>query len=781
MLSRLVGYFGPALIDQSGGRELAKYDAFLENYFQQMHADQGGTSGQFSVLSKGHKKKANGKDLEKFYNAAFLGRIVEDIKRFSKLQDFPAGTLNPQQLAAKLDAEWLNNEDKYIEQFIVPMAEVSGIFSDLKATDPRDGSKEKTKIENARDAINGLRDSFVASWPVPTPDQAAIIANLDTIVAGLNGSLASPTLSSVPPVLNATDLADIQQEFNNFLVLGKDKTKPFFDRIKNMYSVAGIADDDDRVLYIKEILGNFGKIESPLPTGGELKNYLDGLKAVGKNKGVTDQILNAIDIDQNGLGPDGLEELYKDFWAAFESMRSDKDLPSKEKEKAFFDKYKGLFPEKTVDDETKNGQADILTYLRDPDIKRYFQSDWNWKNSYEKVISALEKGKINSVSEELKELLDVADSMGFATPFPFASFPGLTAPNIERFIAEKLDVKDNPDPLKIDKFKKEYSAVFKDIYDTKDVAEYLNGIDSTRGIVRNMNFAKSKIKWDEVPTKIEDYEGKWKKRKKKINEKLNETILKPFSRHKNHIYKSKSAESIVNALWKKGINPSKGLGAWLEKKDDIKKSVDSAHHGHFDKLVKFLETLKSDAKDLFENGLSDPNKMNAIAAEVINQAVDGKLKKDEAQAILESIAVMRYSLFTSDRREEFRKGLKDSNIIANLPFLQGHEGTKIFGKVVDRGLKLSLSMMFEAGVFGKNVINRIKSKKLKEGKKRVDAKTKELDKLQKTNPTKAEEGKKLQNELWAFWKNAMSYETYDFNVLQKHSEIQKAFYASNGL
>ncbi|MBQ8294305.1 MAG: hypothetical protein IJX89_02890 [Alphaproteobacteria bacterium] len=219
---------------------------------------------------------------------------------------------------------------------------------------------------------------------------------------------------------------------------------------------------------------------------------------------------------------------------------------------------------------------------------------------------------------------------------------------------------------------------------------------------------------NELIPKLSKQQNTLEKIKEKIDDFTDEHFKRLTDRAARHIYIDVNAQPIVNAIVKEKILPTDGISKILEKKEDIKKRVQSkqpsAKKG-CDFLFEALEYIKSsgDMDAALDGAFRNGRKAESIAFEVIKYAIS-KHKVAEAKTALEVLSVMRYDTFSSAHWTEFHKSQTPIFGDDKLSFNKDSESVSFITRALDKAFYLGVNGMFWLGVMGRNIIQHRRGK-----------------------------------------------------------------------
>lgn len=263
-----------------------------------------------------------------------------------------------------------------------------------------------------------------------------------------------------------------------------------------------------------------------------------------------------------------------------------------------------------------------------------------------------------------------------------------------------------------------YGEILKALYDPKaadrksgffkQIAEN-NGGEVTNPmatVIENVNYDKVVPKYTEQRNLREGINNWW-------DDWQDDHIKKFWDRALRHNYLESNTSGVVKAIAKCEINPQDGLEKILKKKADIKKVIDTKYSSSskgFDFLCECLEDIqKSGNMDkAFAGALKNGKKASAIAKEIIKRAI-AQGRVGDGKVALETLAVMRYDIFSSEHGKEVSKAIKGADFFKDASFMK-NDAVKFVLNAAQKSFNLGVSGVFWTGVAIRNFIQHQRGK-----------------------------------------------------------------------
>jgi hypothetical protein len=250
-----------------------------------------------------------------------------------------------------------------------------------------------------------------------------------------------------------------------------------------------------------------------------------------------------------------------------------------------------------------------------------------------------------------------------------------------------------------------YSNILKALYDPSKPdrqSAFFKDFKNAGGVevTTPMELVVDNFKYDNMTSKFDDEKTWWQAKDKVIGEWFDDHINKLWKRNLRHHYIEPVAKGVVDAICKSEIEPTSGLKAILEKQEAIKKKIPESGLKGFGFLVEILGKINDsgDMKSAFAGALKNGKQCEAIAAEIIRYGVSQN-RVGDAKIALETLAVMRYDTFSSDRWSEWKKNTPD--------LFKGVKGfdkgfLKGLGSVVNWTVDTGVNLLFWGAVIARN-------------------------------------------------------------------------------
>lgn len=674
---------------------MATYTDFLQDYFKMRHFNNGMSLNTQKQLKDWVDSKNAEKEEIKTWEKSIYARITED---FVNKSDSKKISEQKKLIAALSEFKELG----YLNGYIV------------KATNnPEEIEQMNNNLSELEKTINNLQQN-PAVEEILDKDGNILINSIKKEINTFDGS--------------ARKAERLNEQIKRLALLQSNISQNLMTNYQEAY---GKDSKDFRYQWLQKkikSINNFSKNKSDFLNKDFTKEYININKFI---YGLTDQSKS-----KDNMNPEELKDLYLDFWNVFDNLRkniTDPETPQNVVE--FFNKYgTTIFPKKSnMTSQNQDTLAKWLTTVAD-EVK-----DYHGTATYSKIIQQLKKNKYGKVSTEVSDFLEYYNSTHPEDP-KSAEFLKL------------IQNSNTPKDSNLQKFGTELPQILDTIYSKKDVAEAIRANGGDR-IVSPMKEIRDENDFSKLPEKMKFPKSKFQKGKDKIKEKVLDDFLYKFSkRHYRHIYQNENAKSIVGALIKNQITPDKGLSVWLENSDKISSKLKPEQKKDWEKLKWFIEKLKKDDPQLFSKGLSSPDKLNFIAANIIKYTVSGQLSEGNAKAMLETFGVMRYGMFDfSGRKEKFKELWSDkTELVKGLSLFKGNKGAEAVGKVADWMAKLCFAGVVNAVALGRNLTKHLVAEVKQSGQKEINKLNKELTKELESNNVSDEDKKllfKFQEEL----------------------------------
>ncbi len=473
---------------------------------------------------------------------------------------------------------------------------------------------------------------------------------------------------------------------------------------------------------------------------------------------------------------DDWQKLYESFQNVLYSINSERKGATRYHEdvEKFLDKFYGV--DKCVAPfEVSSDITSILTppkaiafatYLNT--IRAYLEANDIPSASTDKLIKKLNDGSFKTD----KKALDILRVVCARIIYDHATLPPTPITLTElNTLYEKSGQGRPATTVEITNFQANYTDLVKNIITKSEVFNAFSAKDDTRLIsysidqaLRQSNYTNPDSK-NFLPPLYKDRKRFFDRAKKKINDWGKDYFGRWRSRHERHIY-STNASYIVSGIIDNKIRPTDGLGKILENADKIKSKLAPKAKTEFDYFVKVLNKLSK--TKAFAEATKDGDQMRYLVQEIIKDAVHND-KVNEAKTVLETLAMVRYGATTSSIRDKLKETTKDFALFGdkNLSFNQTNPSIQIVTNAFDKVIKSAGILAFETVNFIKNKLIRQKGLKFKNGTKRIKE---SMGSIEYRNPAKRAQ----MEELFAFWDFVNRSISKDYNILKKHSNVQKA-------
>ena len=475
--------------------------------------------------------------------------------------------------------------------------------------------------------------------------------------------------------------------------------------------------------------------------------------------------------------PDDWQKLYENFQNVLYALNSERKGATRYHEdvEKFIDKFYG--PGKCLAPfEVSAEVTDILTSKVAPEFAIYLtkiratlEANDIPSSSTDKLIKKLNDGSFKTD----KKSLDILRAVCARIIYDYDSLPEpppIASEDINT-LYEKSGQGRPATTAELSEFQKNYTDLVKGIITKPEVFNEFSAKDDTRLISYSIDQALRQSSYTNpdsknfLPPLYKDRKRLLDRAKKKINDWEKDYFGRWRSRHERHIY-STNASYIVSEIINNNIRPIDGLGKILDSADKIKSKLAPKAKTDFDYFVKTLKKL-SETK-AFAEATKDGDQMRYIVQEIIKDAVHND-KVNEAKAVLETLAMVRYGATTSSVRDKLKDATKDFAIFSDksLSFNQKSEGVQFVTNVFDKTIKAAGILAFETANFVKNKLVRQKGVKFKNGTKRIKE---SMGSIEYADPEK----RKQMEELFAFWDFVNSSISKDYKIFRRHSKVQKS-------
>lgn len=425
------------------------------------------------------------------------------------------------------------------------------------------------------------------------------------------------------------------------------------------------------------------------------------------------------------LDPDW-DKLYKSMQLILRDMANDKSVTkdNKDAEQLLTNFYgTGLLIEKfsvssalTTIVGVPAGAA-FTTFLDDPTLRIWLEDEIS-QDDQDALLSALRDGSYVGKPNILRTLRHVCrviynDAASGAPTIPVPC--PFTIPQIYT-IYNNTTVPEPPTPANVTNFKNNHREIFKRLVEKPKALEAFASKDND-GIakaistgINNNNYKEGKFALAPLD---EQSLNLFQRAENKIDYIKNDMLGKVAMRHKRHpYYMDETAQPIMESLFvtqKPKFDITTGLDGFLKKIDAIKGDLGNSPKAvpHLEYMEKTLKAVKKSLPKEFSGALKDSQNMQGIVDAIIDRAgEDGKI--DEAQTLLECLAMMRYGYFTSATRDKIGK----ENLILlgdpGLSFNKNNQAIQMITKSFDKAAKAVVMLGTNAVVAGHNTWKRRK-------------------------------------------------------------------------
>ena len=330
--------------------------------------------------------------------------------------------------------------------------------------------------------------------------------------------------------------------------------------------------------------------------------------------------------------------------------------------------------------------------------------------------------------------------------------------NLTRLLRELDVTNESIDDRQFNQFRtdadKGYIGILKALYDPKAAdrqSAFFKNVAANNGseITNPMATVIEKVNYDKVTPKYKDERSFWEQKNKQWDDWKDDHIRKFWVRALRHNYLEPNAKGVVSAIYKCKLSPTDGLGKILDEKEKIKKVIDAKYASSakgFDFLCETLEDIRKsgDMDKALAGALKNGKKAAAIANEIIKRAA-AQNRWGDAKVALETLAVMRYDIFSSARGKDVTKAIMGANFFEGTSFMKD-PALKFIINAAQKGFNLGMAGVFWTGVVARNLVQHYRGKI-------PDA---QIEKLQKSMAKIEENSKKFSTaeEAYEAWEKA---------------------------
>lgn len=482
-----------------------------------------------------------------------------------------------------------------------------------------------------------------------------------------------------------------------------------------------------------------------------------------------------------------LKSLYKQFSIILRDMASDRELTDNDKIKKFIDEFYG--PGKAVktyeiEPFTGDEPTEIATYIKSnlSSLVRLCNGTLTEKD-LSNLAQTLEDKSYVKNTKSIKTLDIFLDKIAYNVQYDGNTIPTNNLPNcfsnagvfdfdfidrahqqINSPVINPGDPADPNNPGDLKDFRDGLPKLLGKLISNEKALEAFSNKDEdkniTRWINKGINATNYKTGDHALAPKYTDRKTFWKNAESKVKKFYVDTLGKLNEKHTRHKYQTIGARFIVKGLIDKGITPVSGTKKLLETLDAISGDMPNPVQSQ---LKWMKETLSSMSyTTAFKEALHDGAQMRTLVDNIIGVAVENGGKKEEAKVTLETLALMRYTMFTSSVRDKIKNSSSFSFFSDKDLSWNKNEGIQFVTNAIDKTIDFTFRVGFEVANLAKNAIN-ASGLRFKKKKKAAAAGAATDDK------------EALKNELRAFWNTInSSANTKDYHLFRSHEKLQKA-------
>jgi hypothetical protein len=396
------------------------------------------------------------------------------------------------------------------------------------------------------------------------------------------------------------------------------------------------------------------------------------------------------------------------------------------------DDYSKPFAKKQYKDETIRGLIDVLNVLKDPRAKTLYTtrdiagyqatfSGAEGSAQYDDIVASLERAIAHrEFSPSLLNSLQgsILDRFGASFQPPERSissqphFAGVRVNGDSLIVDLNADYeKPGEKEARLRAFKRTFvSGILRDL-DVPGKRSFFGRNDNGGDVILQFE-TKAAVKLDfdnresdskgkaRLTPKQDDYKSGWNLVKDKVKKYHEAHLGKLTRRHESRNYDDMRSWALVQSMKDLKIDPTKGLGAWIEKEADIVKRLER-HGGKalsvFRLMVGWLKEMQGDMPDAFKNAFRDRAALAHVVGNMIRRC-GNTTDQDKCMVMMEAMHVVCYGPFTSSIRGALFK--EKWTIFGGI---SKNKAVNFMAQGLDAGIKMVGRGAFEALNLAKNL------------------------------------------------------------------------------
>lgn len=458
--------------------------------------------------------------------------------------------------------------------------------------------------------------------------------------------------------------------------------------------------------------------------------------------------------------------------------------------KFFGDKNFMPFSDAKINNDTKEGlrkfalhvqkDAALKEKLKGPKYYQRFTDDYTIDQFLNDLISmdydtdSKIKEKAVTILGVLNESVENASTYGGNVPALIKNAIDILGKGekIAKYIGEldAADEKIDEDQFRQFQDSRVYGEILKALYDPK-VENRQSGFfkqvaeASGREITNPMTTVIENVNYDKITPKYKDERTFWQEKKKNWDDWQDDHTNKFWDKALRHYYLEPNAKGVVSAIKKLEIPLKDGLKGIVSKKEDIKKILNAKFNSSVKGFEFFCECIEDmeksdDMKNALAGALRNGKQCAAVAREIIKRAV-AKGRVADAKVALETLAVMRYNIFSAGKGKEISKAITGANFLEGVSFMN-NKAIAFVMNAAQKGFNLGVAGVFWTGVGLRNSIQHL----------RGQLSDKDVEAIEKSMAKIAENSKKFKTpeeaqELWEIFAQKLNKEK---NAVKKWKE-----------
>ena len=427
--------------------------------------------------------------------------------------------------------------------------------------------------------------------------------------------------------------------------------------------------------------------------------------------------------DINTIDNFEIDQLYRAFHDVFSSMARNRDnFQGKDNITKFIDQYFGpgkLFEPKQLDSGTKDEITKIVDLLL---TNSELRTAARMSNDQYRTLQAIKRDPKEIDNQKAQDAIQ-----DMVRNIQSELYYGNNTGNLQKLLTDNhIDIEKIDSGLKKeinvkrDDFKNNFADLFKTLYSKGAIYEAFKANDQSQTISRQIDNALSytdytgkKNEANYIAPKYEDDPNWYQKLEKGMKDTYSDVLKKYLTLHRANLFIKPEAKAIFEAFDAKGVKPTDGLKAVLEKSGDIANSLKGKQPfnaaGHLKWMTeKLTEYDKNGMGKAIETALYNGHQMNHIIEQLVIDAVkNGKVK--EAKTAMEVLSVMQYGLLTSKTMDNINNTdmtlFSDGKLSWNK-----NEGVKFVTGALDKTIKFGIQGVGYGITMAANGINRSRAK-----------------------------------------------------------------------